>query len=258
MAAASSTGRQFMIYWVDETFEGVLTAVFEAFRLHETPQILSLSHGMQLTMDGEARHIRTDPDKADRVWKGIERKMSGHALQVFYAAWLGESEEVPGLVLHAVQRGMELGEGVFGQLQDPGMHRLNALYRKVMHEVHFFTGTLRFVRSPTGVYHASYEPDANITELLAPHFAERLSDQPFLIHDLRRGRCAIYDGRSITLAWAPKELRPPDKDMDADFEALWRRYFTTIAVEGRRNDKLQRAFLPRRYWRHLTEMEGRS
>ena len=244
-----------MRYWYDGTFSGVLTAVFDAFARREDPEILQAGHGEQLSLDDAERTILTDPAKADRVWKGVEKRMSVHALQLFYSAWLGECPEVPSLILHTMREGMRRGEAVLGMLQDARIRRLTELYRKVTHEVHFFTGTLRFVRSPSGFFHAVYEPDGNITELLAPHFAERFSCETFLIHDLKRGCCAVYDGREIVLAQAPPQLAPPTRDADDDFEGLWKKYFTTIAVEGRKNAALQKRFLPGRYWRHLTEMQ---
>jgi probable DNA metabolism protein len=244
-----------MRYWYDDTFEGLLTAVFEAYSQKEDPEILSGRGGVQLSLDGLSRSIRTDPEKAERVWRGVERRMSVHALQLFYTAWLGESPEVPTLVLHAIRGGMRRGADILGNFQDSRIQRLNELYRKVNKEVHFFTGTLRFRLSPSGVLYAGYEPDGNITELLAPHFVERFSCEQFLIHDLKRGNCAVFDGRETTLTVAPPDARPPVPDGEDDFERLWRHYYRAIAVEGRTNNPLRRRFLPARYWKHLTELQ---
>lgn len=248
-----------MTYWCESSFEGVLTAVFEAFRLKENPQIQYADGLQQLALDGAERFVPVDPEKAERVWAGIERRLSREVLQDFYTAWLGESPLVPTLILHAVRAGMR-GDGarVMDRLQDPSIHRLQELSRKVNGEVHFFLGALRFVRSASGIYHAVFEPDSNITERVAPHFAERLSDQPFIIQDLKRRRCAAWDGAELVFAPAPEGLEDIARDADADFACLWQRYFKAIAVEGRTNPQLQRGFLPKRYWKHLTEMEGRA
>lgn len=246
-----------MTYRCENSFEGILTAVFEAFRLHEDPEILVQGGMQQLSLEGGERIILTDAGKAERVYRGIERKISPDALQQMYAAWLGEVPDVPGLILYAVRSGLRDGPRVMEQLQDPALFRLNDRYRRVMKEVHFFLGALRFIRTKSGLYHAGYEPDGNITGLVAPHFAERLSDQPFLIHDLRRNLCAVYDGNEVILAAAPPGLEKGAVDAEEDFERLWQRYFKAIAIESRINPKLQRGFLPKRYWRHLPEMQGR-
>jgi probable DNA metabolism protein len=165
-----------------------------------------------------------------------------------------ESPEVPTLVLHAIRGGMRRGADILGNFQDSRIQRLNELYRKVNKEVHFFTGTLRFRLPPPGAV-CGYEPDGNITELLAPHFVERFSCEQFLIHDLKRGNCAVFDGRETTLTVAPPDARPPVPDGEDDFERLWRHYYRAIAVEGRTNNPLRRRFLPARYWKHLTELQ---
>ncbi len=246
-----------MTYRCENSFEGILTAVFEAFRLHEDPEIRVSGVMRQLSMDGAERIIQTDPVKAGRVYRGIERKISPDALQQMYAAWLGEAPDVPGLILHAVRAGLRDGARVMEQLQDPELFRLHDRYRHVMKEVHFFLGALRFVCTKSGLYHAGYEPDGNITGLVAPHFAERLSDQPFLIHDIKRNLCAVYDGNEIILAETPPGLEKGAIDAEDDYERLWQRYFSAIAIESRFNPKLQRGFLPKRYWKHLPEMQGR-
>jgi hypothetical protein len=39
-------------------------------------------------------------------------------------------------------------------------------------------------------------------------------------------------------------------------ESLWREYFREIAIKERMNPRLQAKLMPRRYWKHLVEMEG--
>jgi len=37
------------------------------------------------------------------------------------------------------------------------------------------------------------------------------------------------------------------------FDALWRRYLDRLTIPERRNLKLQRANMPKKYWKYLTE-----
>mgnify|MGYP002569755837 CR=1 FL=1 len=39
------------------------------------------------------------------------------------------------------------------------------------------------------------------------------------------------------------------------FQLLWKSYFRALAIPQRTNERLQRRMMPRRYWKHLTEME---
>ena len=49
-----------------------------------------------------------------------------------------------------------------------------------------------------------------------------------------------------------------DVDLAEDerqFQLLWKNYFRALAIPQRINERQQRRMMPRRYWKHLTEME---
>ena len=58
----------------DKTFEGLLTAVFDAYVRKSFPDVL-LAEGEPLPLFCEETvTICSDKQKADRVWKGLEKK----------------------------------------------------------------------------------------------------------------------------------------------------------------------------------------
>jgi len=102
-------------------------------------------------------------------------------------------------------------------------------------------------------FYAKYEPDNNITLLLAPHFADRLADQPWIIHDIRRGIAALYNGQEWILTDTVPAALAAWTDCDDIFEDIWRTYHQHIAIAERTNSHLQKNLMPMRYWKHLTE-----
>jgi len=42
------------------------------------------------------------------------------------------------------------------------------------------------------------------------------------------------------------------------FQDLWKEYFHNVSIEDRKNTKRQQQFLPKKYWKHLTEKQGPS
>ena len=42
---------------------------------------------------------------------------------------------------------------------------------------------------------------------------------------------------------------------ERQFQLLWKNYFRALAIPQRINERQQRRMMPRRYWKHLTEME---
>jgi probable DNA metabolism protein len=47
-------------------------------------------------------------------------------------------------------------------------------------------------------------------------------------------------------------------DDEARWRPLWQAYFAAIAVRTRLNPRLQRQYMPRRYWHYLVEEPGSS
>ncbi|HHW22288.1 MAG TPA: DNA metabolism protein [Clostridiaceae bacterium] len=243
-----------MIYVTDGTFEGILTAVFEAYRNKEEPEGIMTGDWFQTSLDFNVRTIGTCQEKADRVYKAIIEKMSQEVLETIYKAWLSEYHDIGTAIYRYVRIGLKLGRNVISFIQNPDVRLINDLSMKVSKEAHLFTGILRFNKLKNGIYYARMEPDNNIVMLIADHFAERLSDQPWIIHDAKRNFSALFDTRQVVYT-TDDIMIPADYKNDSEFEILWKKYFKAISIESRKNPRLQRSFMPVRYWRNLTEMQ---
>ena len=82
------------IFIYDYTFEGLLTCIFDAYFRKTFPDLL-LKEGEPLPLFyDETFHVSTDERKAMRVWRGLEKKISHHALSALTYCWLSELPEV--------------------------------------------------------------------------------------------------------------------------------------------------------------------
>ena len=75
-------------------------------------------------------------------------------------------------------------------------------------------------------------------------------------HDnLGRGKAALYALKEWRVApfSLPGGISPSEEEKF--YRDLWRRYFDSTAVSTRLNPRLQRQFLPKKYWKHLPEKE---
>ena len=82
------------IYVFDGTIDGLLTAVFDAFALHEQPeQLLKAGDALPLFCD-RTYHVNTDDEKARRVWTGLEKRLPREAMKLIYVSWLSELPEL--------------------------------------------------------------------------------------------------------------------------------------------------------------------
>lgn len=243
-----------MIYVTDGTFEGILTAVFEAYRFREEPESIVSRELVQISLGSEIRDIETDHKKSDRVYKSIVERMSQNAIEILYRAYLHEHPDIGIAIYHYIKIGLKIGKHIVCFLQNPDVLWVNDMSQKVLAEAHLFLGIMRFKKIVNGIYYAGFEPDNNITMLISNHFVERLSDQPWIIHDVKRDIYALYD--TTELIFSNEHITIPENKSDEKFELLWKRYFKSIAIESRCNPKLQKRLMPRRYWKNLTEKQS--
>lgn len=243
-----------MIYVTDGSFEGILTAVFEVYEKKEIPESIVSRDSYQMSLDTDVREIDTNEGKAGRVYNTVIEKMSYEALETMYKAWLSEHCDIGTALYKYIRIGLKMGRKILSYLQNPDVLMVHDLAYKVSGEAHRFLGILRFKKLNSGLYYSKIEPDNNITMLIAEHFKERLSDQPWIIHDAKRNVFALYDTNQVIFIKEDISI-PIDNGDDKTFEELWKNYFNAIAIENRRNPKLQKQFLPRRYWKNLTEMQ---
>ncbi len=242
-----------LIYVYDGSFEGILTAVFEAFYRKEAPDAILTEEGLQQELFASYSYIQTDPAKSDRVYSSIWRNISEDALKNVYHTFLSEEPDAGTLIYRYLKLGWKMGSSVDMFLSNDTVFKIMDINRRLGFEVHRLKGFVRFRQVGEGIYYSTISPDNNIVELLAPHFAERLSDQRWIIHDVRREIAALYNLKEwIVSEFSAGEI-PGVTDEEKLYSKLWKRFFTTLEIPSRKNSKLQRQLLPRRYWEHLTE-----
>jgi len=250
-------------YIYDGTFEGLLTCIYEAYYRREDPCFISSSKQYSertedtlFSLLESPIFVETDIEKSSRVYDAVEKKISAEAMETIYHVFLSETDNFEIMTLNYVRLGFKAGYDLNKHLQDKMVMDMLKAENKVKYEVLRMQGFLRF-QEIQGLYYASYEPDSNITALVTPHFAERLPDQDFIIHDVRRGIASVCSKKE----WFVTRIDESDanlsgKGMDGfDYEALWKGYFRWTSIDERTNFRNQKRQMPKRYWKHLTEFE---
>jgi probable DNA metabolism protein len=188
------------------------------------------------------------------------RAFSGELFDLVIRIWMSEESLEAPLLRLCAQAGRR-GEEALSDFRDSDARLLAKASRRVNHEIHRLQGFARFSPRADGLYSAPLEPDHNVAAALLPHFSRRFRDEDFAIVDLRRRLAfARRGGRFESAAGeAARDYLPeptgPRGASDPEAE-LWKRYFKAAENPARRNPRLQRSLMPRRYWRYLTELEG--
>ena len=137
---------------------------------------------------------------------------------------------------------------------DPDALAVLTAASKALHEIHRLTGLLRFSPDRDGVYVARCAPDHFILPALADHFTLRFGEMPWAIIDEKRGLCLRREkGAPARLVPVPPEEQSASAKEGDSWEGLWRLYHRSVNNESRKNPRLQRQFMPKRYHEYLPE-----
>ncbi|HEX2946936.1 MAG TPA: TIGR03915 family putative DNA repair protein [Clostridia bacterium] len=242
-----------LVYVYDGSFEGILTSVFEAFSRKEAPDAIVSEQGLQQDLTASYVFVTADQEKSDRVYASIWKNISEDALKNVYHTFLSEDPEAGTLIYRYLKLGWKMGSSVDMHLSDDTVFKIMDINRRVGFEVHRLMGFVRFRQVEGELYYSSISPDHNVVELLAPHFAERLSDQNWIIHDVKREIAALYNTKEWIMTEFTADEIPRATEEEKRYSGLWREFFKTLEIKSRSNPKLQRQLMPRRYWEHLCE-----
>ena len=254
------------VYTFDGTMDGLLTAVFDAFALHEQPeQLLKSGDALPLFCD-HTYQVTADDEKARRVWAGLEKHLPREAMKLISVSWLSELPELPTPLFQYIYKVFRRGD-ISKHFADPDVLAVTNIARRVLHEQLRMKQFVRFQKAKDGTYLAVVSPDHNVLPLVTDHFSDRFNDQPWLIYDAHRHYGFYYDGRTVIRITFEDEAAVPfnlangklsDEVLSSDdqlLQNLWRTYFKAICIRERMNPRKQLSDMPRRYWKYMTEKQ---
>ena len=247
--------RRNVIYLYDGSFEGILTSVFEAYLHHELPVNIEPVYNGQLTIDSEYRHIETDLSKAKRVADKIISCAGYNAYKHIYYTYLSEYSGREMNILGYINMCLKYGKTADKHLTVPCVDFvLNASHR-TGHEAHKYTGFVRFSELDNGIFYGKIEPVHNVLPILAEHFRKRYASMPFLLHDIKRSLCAVYNGTECIIKETDGLPKLNFSIKEPEYRQLWKLFYNTVEIKSRHNEKCQMTMMPKRYRRHMTEFD---
>ena len=241
------------IYLYDGSFEGMLTCVFEAYYRRENPAYIEPESDSQMRFGSDYEYIKTDEQKAERVFSAVKFKISPQAAHNVMYTYLSDAADKEKNILEYLRLGFRVGRTVDMRLAEDCVRFVAENAQRVGSEAHSYKGLVRFSELSDGAFYSEIEPKNNVLPILARHFASRLSGIPWIIFDLRRRLCCVYDTQKWYLH-PTDSVRAELSDDEEKYRALWREFYNTIEIKERHNEKCRMTNMPKRYWAHLTEL----
>lgn len=252
-----------LVFFYDKTFEGLLTAVFDAYSRKTFPdRLLGIGEIAPMFMTEEYT-VTTAEDKSARVWKSLENKMSKLARNMLTYTWLSEAEGSDELLFRYIKKTFDSKVSIETNFADTDVLEVHQLAKKVSHEKHYIIQFVRFQKAADDIFFAPISPQYNALPLAIEHFKDRFSDQKWVIYDIKRKYGYYYDLDTMVEMTLDNDEHllsgKLDEKLMADdeklFQELWKGYFKSMTIKERINLKLQRQHMPRRFWKYLTEKQ---
>ena len=240
-----------MLYLIYESsFEGFLTAVFDAFYLRRT-DIRLLPECAEPPLLFDCRTVYADSGKAMRVQKSIKQKLGTNTLWTIFTAWLSHEDNIEDILLSYLRLAFKLGADISKMSQNDAVFKAISTAERVKREAHRFKEFVRF-KKYKDIYVADIFPDFEILPLIVRHFSERFNDQNFIIRDKHYHKALIYYDKRAAIVDITEFLDPDDMNED-EFEDMWRKYYSAMCIESRKSRRRMLSFMPLKYHRYMPE-----
>ena len=249
------------VFQCEDTLTGIMTGVYDAWDSRIGHKNVRLETAYNKNMELFCEYVRTEPDieKAEKVIRTVKSRLGEEAFDMIAYAAACDHDGKADAIYRMIVLGLHLPDGslIGNMLTQPDVRLVFELRRRVWHMAHQYTGFVRFRELENGVLLSEIDAEADILSLIAPHFADRLPLENWIIYDRHREKAAVHSrGRGyFLLEEVDKEslLKLRDSGEEAGFETLWKSFHKVIAVEARVNGGLQMSMLPKKFRAFMNE-----
>lgn len=253
------------IYICSDSIEGIFTAVYDIYThvaaketTHDKCKIITGEIG-NYELFSEYIDVVTDSEKALKVTKTICERFGFEAYETFLYAAACDDDRKATAIYKSIVTGFKLKDKfkLINMWTDPNVALVNELRRKAGNEFARWREFLQFKELNNKTLFSRIGPVCDILMLLAPHFANRLPNENFMIYDEIRDKYLVHEiGKPCVIVIG--DGQDPDEDNirssdDVVYEDLFKVFTSSIAIKERENHKLQQQLMPLRIQKYKIE-----
>lgn len=249
------------IYQYDGSMPGLLCAFSRALEVNSENAIFAKANESELELfSSDIIPIETSPQDADKLIAKLN-DISTELSRSISLCFLSEINGIENYLYFTIRESLKRNISTLKWLNNEKIKKVNDAVKKVTKEIHRFKGILRFSQLSDNSYLANFAPDHNIIIPLANHFKNRLASGKWIIRDTKRNIAIAYEKSQLSIL-DEEEIQKLDfaifANNEVEIRTLWQGFFKSIAIPERKNLKLQKQFIPKRYWSYLTEKNLQS
>lgn len=230
----------------EQNLAGFFTAVYQYYYLYKDACGIT-SNPDKTTLLDTAIEIPADTALAAKVRSGIIKKTGQTVYKEIIDTYLSCHADKEQYVFDYIRLLLDKGMITRQMYGNDIVMRFNTILKNVRHEAHRMTGFIRLQEMGNGIFYGHFATDNDVIELVMKDMLPRFNSQQFILHDIKREKLIFYDGNICHKFLAPDDVEITLSENESGFQQLWKRYFTSVSIEGRKNPRLQQQFLPKKY-----------
>lgn len=242
-----------LVYGYDGSFLNLLSLIFYLFKNQITPyDIKDQFYTPNLLEELVNLKIPSDEKLITKIIEGL----GYYNFRMLYYVFLSEEDQKEMFLYYFLKNGLKYRKKIGYQRNLKCVREVLRVSQYVSHELHKMKGFLRFKELENHILYAEMEPENNIIFDLSLHFQKRLTKEYWIIKDVKRGIISCYNKKNFILIpesqfnlYTKKESIEEQK-----FEHLWKTFYQTIGIAERKNDRCRMNFMPKKYWKYITEV----
>lgn len=248
------------VYLCEDSVEGILSGVYTAWTSRKGHANVKLELAVsENTMElfCEYEEVLPDAGHAAKVVQAIREKISKEAYTAVYKAALSREKDRADKIYRFLVYGFHVGAPIVNMLQLPQVYDIFQMCRYIDNETHCLTGFVRFAEMEGGLLVGKIGPRNDVLVLLAPHFADRMSGENWVLYDENRKKAVLHPALKpwflvdlISEEWEGQLKKALEED---EYEELYRCFRKNISIKERTNPVCQRNHMPLRYRPYMPE-----
>jgi probable DNA metabolism protein len=181
----------------EDGFEGLLSAIFECYRLKLNPTGFYPQSTYQPGILDVPLHVSTSAEHVQRIKKGLDSILPGTPALLF-RVFLSEQPDIEMLIYRYVRLLTERGATACTDYREETVLRIQKTDRQIGREVHRMHAFVRFQETREHIFFAAIHPDFNVIPLIGEYFEKRYADQKWTVYDVKRNYGIHYNLQTVT------------------------------------------------------------
>ncbi len=240
-----------LVFAYDGSFDGFLSAVFDAFSIKVLPSDVVVFDDMEPSLL-KIHYVATSREHAKRVETGIANKLGVGVLNMVQKAFLFDETGKENAIMRFIWKAFREGRNTGSKIGDEEVNRVFKMCTAVNNEAERHRQFARFSDN-NGALVSVIHPKHFVLPLIRPYFCARIKNEHFMIFDAEHGAALIHSPERTAVIPVESLELPADTD-DRFYSSLWKSYYRHIAIASRYNPTCRRTHMPKRFWQYLPEV----